>query len=133
MPKHKISPSTRFFPHKERYKIFDDENLVEKFKIFVQDFVPIRTALRKRKFENCEMLLPFKSSRLSVALTPLSASVLFVTGNTLVYGIIQLEVLFLMHLLGKKISLTRFDRSHTIGTHYLQCGLFQLKLPYCSI
>ena len=43
MPKHKISPSTRFFPHKERYEIFDDENLVEKFKIFVQDFVPIRT------------------------------------------------------------------------------------------
>ena len=46
MPKHKISPPTRFFPHKERYEIFDDENLVEKFKIFVQDFVPIRTALR---------------------------------------------------------------------------------------
>ena len=23
MPKHKISPSTRFFPHKERYEIFD--------------------------------------------------------------------------------------------------------------
>ena len=45
MPKHNISPSTRFFPHKERYEIFDDENLVEKFKIFVQDFVPIRTAL----------------------------------------------------------------------------------------
>ena len=45
MPKHNISPSTRFFPHKERYEIFDGENLVEKFKIFVQDFVPIRTAL----------------------------------------------------------------------------------------
>ena len=45
MPKHKISPSTRFFPHKERYEIFDG-NLVEKFKIFVQDFVPIRTALK---------------------------------------------------------------------------------------
>ena len=50
MPKHKISPSTRFFPHKERYEIFDvNENLVEKFKIFVQDFVPIRTALRNEK------------------------------------------------------------------------------------
>ena len=23
MPKHKISPSIRFFPHKERYEIFD--------------------------------------------------------------------------------------------------------------
>ena len=46
MPKHKIFPSTRFFPHKERYEIFDvNENLVEKFKIFGQDFVPIRTAL----------------------------------------------------------------------------------------
>ena len=43
MPKHNISPSTRFFPHKERYEIFD--GIVEKFKIFVQDFVPIRTAL----------------------------------------------------------------------------------------
>ena len=42
MPKHNISPSTRFFPHKERYEIFDGI-LVEKFKIFVQDFVPIRT------------------------------------------------------------------------------------------
>ena len=42
MPKHNISPSTRFFPHKERYEIFD---VVQKFKIFVQDFVPIRTAL----------------------------------------------------------------------------------------
>ena len=42
MPKHKISPSTRFFPHKELYEIFD---VKIKFKIFVQDFVPIRTAL----------------------------------------------------------------------------------------
>ena len=47
MPKHNISPSTRFFPHKERYEIFDGK-IVEKFKIFVQDFVPIRTALRDR-------------------------------------------------------------------------------------
>ena len=47
MPEHNISPSTRFFfPHKERYEIFDgNENLVEKIKIFVQDSVPIRTAL----------------------------------------------------------------------------------------
>ena len=28
---------------------FSHENLVEKFKIFVQDFVPIRTALSKKK------------------------------------------------------------------------------------
>ena len=34
--------STARFPH---------ENLVEKFKIFVQDFVPIRTALSLPKFE----------------------------------------------------------------------------------
>ena len=44
MPKHNISPSTRIFPHKERYEIFDGK-IVEKIKIFVQDFVPIRTAL----------------------------------------------------------------------------------------
>ena len=50
MPKQNISPS-RFFPHKERYEIFDgNENLVEKFKISVQDFVPIRTALIVRCF-----------------------------------------------------------------------------------
>ena len=48
MPKHNISPSTRFFPHKERYEIFDGK-IVEKFKIFVQDFVPIRTALTIRQ------------------------------------------------------------------------------------
>ena len=29
---------------------FSHENLVEKFKIFVQDFVPIRTALREPSF-----------------------------------------------------------------------------------
>ena len=29
---------------------FSHENLVEKFKIFVQDFVPIRTALRTERF-----------------------------------------------------------------------------------
>ena len=51
MPKRNISPSTSLFPHKkERYEIFDGKifarNLVEKIKIFVQDFVPIRTALR---------------------------------------------------------------------------------------
>ena len=54
MPKHNISPSTRFFPHKERYESstarFSHENLVEKFKIFVQDFVPIRTALIRKAF-----------------------------------------------------------------------------------
>ena len=50
------------------------------------------------------MVLPFKGSRLSVALTPLSALVLFVTGNTLLYGIIHLEVSsVMMHSLGKKI------------------------------
>ena len=42
-------PHNKIFPHKECYEIFDGkilhENLVEKFKIFVQDFVPIRTAL----------------------------------------------------------------------------------------
>ena len=37
-------PINKIFPDKERYEIF--ENLVEKIKIFVQDFVPIRTALR---------------------------------------------------------------------------------------
>ena len=82
--------------------------------------------LRKRKIEDCEMALPFKSSRLSVALTPLSASVLFVTGSTLFYEIIQLEVSPLIHSLRSEISLTRFDRSHTVGTHYFQYGFLQL-------
>ena len=48
MPKQNISP-TRFFPHKERYEIFDGKIFaVEKNQIFVQDFVPIRTALNRR-------------------------------------------------------------------------------------
>ena len=34
-----------FFPIRSVTKSSTDENLVEKFKIFVQDFVPIRTAL----------------------------------------------------------------------------------------
>ena len=45
-----ISISTRFFPHKERYEIFDGKMFAlkscKKIKIFVQYFVPIRTALR---------------------------------------------------------------------------------------
>ena len=45
--------------------------------------------IRKRKFEDCKMVLLFKSSRLSVALTPLSIFVLFETGNTLFDGINQ--------------------------------------------
>ena len=57
MPKQNISPSTRFFPHEERYEIFDGkifvQNLVEKIKIFAQDFVPIRTALRIEAFHDC--------------------------------------------------------------------------------
>ena len=68
-----------------------------------------------------------KIGRLFVALAALSASVLFVTGNTLFYGIIQLEVLFLVPSLGREIFLTRFDRSHTAGTHYLQSGFLGLK------
>ena len=34
-----------FFPTKSVTKSSTDKNLVEKFKIFVQDFVPIKTAL----------------------------------------------------------------------------------------
>ena len=30
MPKHNISPSTRFFPHKERYEIFDGTKILSK-------------------------------------------------------------------------------------------------------
>ena len=41
-----------FFPIRSVTKFstarFSHENLVEKFKIFVQDFVPIRTALREQ-------------------------------------------------------------------------------------
>ena len=51
----KLCPNIRF-PHQQDFfpirsftksstSIFSHENLVEKFKIFVQDFVPIRTAL----------------------------------------------------------------------------------------
>ena len=82
--------------------------------------------LRKRKFDDCEMALPFKYSRLSVALTLLSASVVFVTGKTLFYAIIQLQVSSFMHSSGREI-LKRFYRSHTVGTHYLQCGFVHLK------
>ena len=47
-----ISPS-RFFPHKERYEIFDgSENLVEKIEIFVQDFIHIRTALKGGSYKS---------------------------------------------------------------------------------
>ena len=54
----KLCPTIRF-PHQQDFfpirsvtksstARFSHENLVEKFKIFVQDFVPIRTALRAR-------------------------------------------------------------------------------------
>ena len=54
----KLCPNVRF-PHQQDFfpirsvtksstSRFSHENLVEKFKIFVQDFVPIRTALRVR-------------------------------------------------------------------------------------
>ena len=48
MPKQNISPSTRFFLHsvtKSSTARFSHENVVEKNKIFVRYFVPIRTAL----------------------------------------------------------------------------------------
>ena len=66
------------------------------------------------------------SRRISVALTSLPTSVLFVAGNTLFCGIIQLEVTSLMYSLRREIFLTRFDPSHTVGTHYLQCRFLQL-------
>ena len=69
----------------------------------------------------------FSSSMISVTLTSLSASVLFVTGNTLLYGTNQLEVSSLMHSLGREIFLSCFDWSHTVGTHFLQCGFLQLE------
>ena len=40
-------PDEGMLRRSRRVQIFDDENLVEKLKIFVQDFVPIRTALTK--------------------------------------------------------------------------------------
>ena len=49
--------------------------------------------LKKRKFDDCNMILPFySSSRLFVALIPLPVFVLFVTGNTLFDEITQLEI-----------------------------------------
>ena len=55
----KLCPNIRF-PHQQDFfpirsvtksstSRFSHENLVEKFKIFGQDFVPIRTALREKK------------------------------------------------------------------------------------
>ena len=54
----KLCPNITF-PHQDFFPIrsvtksstarFSHENLVEKFKIFVQDFVPIRTALTELK------------------------------------------------------------------------------------
>ena len=40
-----VTKSWIFFVTKSSTSRFSHENLVEKFKIFVQDFVPIRTAL----------------------------------------------------------------------------------------
>ena len=64
----KLCPNIRFLHQQDFFPIrsvtksstarFSHENLVEKFKIFVQDFVPIRTALR-RKSE----ISPRKSSK----------------------------------------------------------------------
>ena len=74
---------------------------------------------RNMPSDDCKMVLfSKKKGRLFVALTLLSASVLLVTGDTLFYRIIQLEVSYLMHFLGREIFLPRFDRSHTVGTHY---------------
>ena len=61
----KLCPNIRF-PHQQDFfpirsvtksstARFSHENLVEKFKIFVQDFVPIRTALRTK---NCSLNMP---------------------------------------------------------------------------
>ena len=58
----KLCPNIRF-PHQQDFfpirsvtksstSRFSHENLVEKFKIFVQDFVPIRTALTAELCEN---------------------------------------------------------------------------------
>ena len=41
-------PINKIFTHKERYEIFDG-NLVEIFKIFVQNFDPIRAVLMGTK------------------------------------------------------------------------------------
>ena len=38
MPKHNISPSTRFFPHKERYEIFDGKIFARKSCRKIKDF-----------------------------------------------------------------------------------------------
>ena len=48
---------------------------------------------RNIRSDDCEIVLLFKSSKLSVALTLLSASVLFLTGSTLFDEIIHLETL----------------------------------------
>ena len=77
----------------------------------------------------------FSSSRMSVPLNTLSASVLFITGNTLFYGITQLEFSSFIHSLrvldafiGEgNVPSAFLDRSHTVGTHYLQCEFLQIK------
>ena len=40
MPKHKISPPTRFFPHKERYEIFDGKILSKKLRFLYKILFP---------------------------------------------------------------------------------------------
>ena len=58
MPKQNISPSTRCFPLKERYEIFDGKIFARKsyrfFFFFVQDFVPIRSALAYDFLSRCK-------------------------------------------------------------------------------
>ena len=57
----------------------------------------------------------FSNSGIFLVLTLLSASVLFVTGNTLFYEINQLEVSFLMHSFMREKFLTRFDWPYTLS------------------
>ena len=67
-----------------------------------------------------------------MVLTSLSASVLFVTGNTIVW-IIQLEVFALeMFSLGRETFLTSFDRSRIVGA-LLQRGFLDCCSPIIRI
>ena len=63
----KLCPNIRFLHQQDFFPIsvtksstarFSHENLVEKFKIFVQDFVPIRTALMGTKSCTKILILP---------------------------------------------------------------------------
>ena len=59
MPKHNISPSTRFFPHKERYEIFDGKIFARKSCRKIEDFCTRFCSHKNRPYL---VRLPYRTS-----------------------------------------------------------------------